>query len=166
MPANSGTTDILRAGDKVTITLSGVPDNGYNILVQIPPSGKITLPNLSQSFQAAGRDVGELAEAISEAYRTEKIYSNPHVSVFAETRFINVSGDVRSPSRVPYTPDLTLMTAIISCGGFDEYADRHHVRITRGTQLFQVDCSQILNHPGTDPPVYPGDQIYVPRTAF
>ena len=86
--------------------------------------------------------------------------------ILPETRFVNVGGDVRSPSRVQYTPDLTLLSTINSCGGFDEYADRRHVRIIRGGQVFQVDCVAASKVVGADPAVYPGDQITVPRTPF
>jgi hypothetical protein len=29
-----------------------------------------------------------------------------------------------------------------------------------------VDCVRAISTPGADPAVYPGDQIYVPRTMF
>jgi len=156
----------MRVGDTITIRLTGVPDNGYVIEIQIPAAGTITVPLLTQSFAAAGRTAGQLAGDISDAYKAGKIYTNPHVVVLPETRYVNVGGDVRSPMRVQYTPDLTLLSTINSCGGFDEYADRRHVRIIRGSQIFQVDCVAAARTPGSDPPVYPGDEITVPRTPF
>jgi len=53
-----------------------------------------------------------------------------------------------------------------SCGGFTEYANRRAVRIIRGQQVIVVDCVKAVGTIGADPPVYPGDQIYVPRTMF
>ena len=157
----------MRVGDKVTITLAGVPQGEeYVHEFQIPDSGDVTVPNLTQSFHAAGIRPGELAGEIATAYRNSRIYTNPNVTVIPEDRFVNVSGDVRSPLRVVYTPDLTLLGVISAAGGFDEYADKHRVRIVRGAQLFIVDAQKATTTPGGDVLVYPGDQITVPRTIF
>jgi len=158
--------DLIRVGDKITIQLAGVPDDGWIHEFQIPPSGEITVPLLTQSFPAAGHTVADLGAQISDAYKSQKIYSEPVVTVLAEDRYINVGGDVHSPSRVVYSADSTVMSTINACGGFTDYADRRHVRILRGKQVIQVDCVLAAQSPGNDPPVYPGDQIYVPRTMF
>jgi protein involved in polysaccharide export with SLBB domain len=160
-------SDGIRVGDKITIRLTGVPsDEGYINEYQVPESGEITLPDLTRSFHALGLRPGDLASEITAAYKDEKIYTNPNVTVIPEERFVNVGGDVRSPSRVLYTPDLTLLSAINSCGGFDEYADKHHVRIVRGSQVIIVDAAIAARTPGADPIVFPGDQITAPRTIF
>ncbi len=160
-------SDAMRVGDKVTITLAGVPQGEeYVHEFQIPDSGDITVPDLTQSFHAVGILPGELAGRIAQAYRDSKIYTNPNVTVIPEDRFVNVSGDVRTPLRVLYTPDLTLLGVISAAGGFDEYADKHHVRVVRGAQLLVVDAQKATNTPGSDILVYPGDQITVPRTIF
>jgi protein involved in polysaccharide export with SLBB domain len=156
----------MRVGDKVTIRLSGVPDQGYFNEYQIPASGDLTVPYLTQSFHAAGRNPEDLAAEISGAYKSQKIYTNPDVTVLAEDRFVNVGGDVRNPSRIIYSPDSTLMSTINASGGFDEFANKHAVRILRGSQVIVVDCVKAIETPGADPAVFPGDQIYVPRTPF
>jgi len=160
---SSGT---IRVGDKITVQLSGVPDSGYIQEFQVPASGDITVPLLTQSFHAVGANPSDLAAQIRAAYVNQKIYTNPVVNVLAEERYISVGGDVRSPSRVVYSADSTLMSTINSCGGFDEYANRRAVRILRGQQVIVVDCVKAAETPGADPLVYPGDQIYVPRTPF
>lgn len=163
----SAANDTIRIGDKITVRLTGVPSGDeYINEIQIPPSGTITVPLLSQSFTAAGHTAGALAEDIAAAYQTQKIYSTPNVTIIPEERFVNVGGDVRGPTRVLYTPDLTLLSAINACGGFDEYADRRHVRILRGSQTFTIDCVAAVRTTGGDPPLYAGDQIFVPRTIF
>lgn len=167
--ASMGSTpsDAMRVGDKITVTLAGVPQGEeYVHEYQISDSGDLTVPNLTQSFRAIGMRPGELAAQIATAYRNSRIYTNPNVTVIPEERFVNVSGDVHAPTRVLYTPDLTLLGVISAAGGFDEYADKHHVRIVRGAQLFVVDAQKATTTPGGDVLVYPGDQITVPRTIF
>ena len=159
-------SDLVRVGDKITVQLSGVPDQGYFVEKQIPPSGDFTLPYLTQSFQAVGKNTPQLAAEITDAYKAQKIYTNPVVSVLEEERYITVGGEVRSPTNVPYRPDLTIVGVINTCGGFTEFANRKSVRVIRGKQEFYVDLIKAVAVPGSDPPVYPGDQIYVSRTVF
>jgi len=169
-PAASSTpSDGMRVGDKITIRLTGVPsDEGYINEYQIPESGTITLPDLTRTFHAAGMRPGDLASQITDAYKSDKIYTNPNVTVIPEERFVSIGGDVRGPTRVLYTPDLTLLSAINACGGFTEYADKHHVRIIRNGEVIIVDAAAAAKgSPGAiDPIVYPGDQITIPRTIF
>jgi protein involved in polysaccharide export with SLBB domain len=156
----------IRVGDKITVQLAGVPDDGWIHEFEIPSSGDITVPLLTQSFHAAGANPSDLANQISTAYKSQKIYTNPLVTVLPEERYISVGGDVRGPSRVLYSPDSTVMSTINATGGFDEFANKRAVRIIRGQQVIVVDCVKAAETPGADPPVYPGDQIYVPRTPF
>jgi len=160
------TNAVIRAGDKITIRLSGVPDEGYFNEIEVPASGDITVPLLTQAFHAAGLNASELGTQIADAYKNQKIYTNPVVTVIAEERYINVGGDVRGPSNVIWRPDSTVMSTINASGGFTEYANRRAVRILRGKQVIEVDCVKAAQSPGADPAVYPGDQIYVPRTMF
>jgi len=160
-------SDSIRIGDKITVRLSGVPQGDeYINEIQVPESGDITVPYLTQSFHAAGSRPGELAARIAQAYRDSRIYTNPNVTVIPEERFVSVGGDVRTPMSVLYRPDLTLLGAINGAGGFTEYADKRHVRIIRGTQKYTINANVALSQPGNDPAVYPGDQIFVPRTPF
>jgi polysaccharide export outer membrane protein len=165
-PGSTAPVDVIRPGDKITVRLTGVPSDEYVIEVQVPASGDITVPLLTRSFHAAGSNSATLADDISNAYKTDKIFTNPNVTVIPEERFVNVGGDVRGPTRVLYTPDMTLLTAINSCGGFTEYANKRAVRITRGSQIFTVNAVLATNTPNADPKVYPGDTIFVPRTIF
>ena len=167
LPPSAAPADAIRVGDKITVRLFGVPmDEQYVNEIEIPESGDITVPDLKDSFHAAGSRPGELENRIAQAYRDQKIYTNPNVTVNPEERYVNITGDVHMPLRVIYTTDLTVLGAISAAGGFDEYADKHHVRILRGSQLIILDAQKATNTPGTDLIVYPGDQITVPRTIF
>ncbi len=77
-----------------------------------------------------------------------------------------MGGDVRNPARVIYTPDLTLLDAINACAGFDEYADRHKVRIIRGKEDPIIVDAVAAQKGGNNPSLYPGDKVYVPRTPW
>ena len=156
----------MRVGDKHHPAELALPDNGFFNEKQIPDSGDINLPLLTQSFHAAGRNTAEIAADITETYKSQKIYTNPVVAVLSEEQFIIVGGDVRGPTNVVWRPDSTLMSTINACGGFTEFANRRAVRILRGQQVIEVDCIKAINTPGADPPVYPGDQILFPAPCF
>ncbi len=167
---NASSSDFIRSGDKIDIRLTGVPDpttEGYFITVQVPASGDISVPLIKgHAFHATGKTTSDLAEEIMEAYKANKIYTTPVITIIQEERFVSVGGDVRMPQRVPYTADMTLLGAINACGGFTEYAKRGSVRILRGQQVIQVDANAAARSAGSDPIVRPGDQVYVPRTMF
>jgi len=163
---NSG--DLIRVGDKLTIKLTGVPDAGTFDEVAIPATGDISMALLKdRTFHAVGRTTDDLAQEIMAAYKEKKIYTFPHITILFEERYVNVGGDVRTPQRVVYTSDLTLLGAINACGGFTEYAKRGAVRILRpGQQPFIVNATDAAKNQGADPHLQPGDQIYVPRSPF
>ena len=157
---------LLRVGDKITVQITGTPDGGSIVEKQIPASGAIDLQYLSTPIKAAGLNPADLAVQITQAYLTQKIYKTLVVNVLPEVQYITVGGDVRGPTNLPYRPDLTMIGVINACGGFTEFANRRSVRIIRGNQVIYVDCNKAISDPGADPPVYPGDQIFVPRTPF
>ena len=98
IPAAEGggfSSDIIRVGDKITIQLSGVPDGGFYVEKQIPPSGDYTLPLLTQTFVAVGKTTSQVSEEVTDAYKAQKIYTNPVVSVLAEERYITIGDDAK-----------------------------------------------------------------------
>ena len=54
---------------------------------------------------------------------------------------MNVGGAVRS-RRVPFTEDMTLLTAINAAGGFNDFADQKRVRVLRGSEVKVCDVRQ------------------------
>jgi len=147
--------------------LTGVPDEGFIIQIQIPASGEVTVPLIKDhAFRAAGRAPADLASDIMATYKAEKIYTTPVITITQDVRYVSVGGDVRNPQRVVYTSDLTLLGAINACGGFTEYAKKNAVRVLRGQQVIIVDATKAAKVSGADPHLQVGDQVYVPRTVF
>ena len=87
-----------------------------------------------------------------------------NVSVHAEGRYFYVDGYVKIPSRQPHQGELTVLKAIAAAGGFNEFANKKKVLLTRANkQQFTVDCVKALKDPRLDLPIYPGDKITVPQ---
>ena len=84
----------------------------------------------------------------------------------AAQRFVNVSGDVRTPQRVPYTSDLTVLGAISASGGFTDYADQRKVRLMRNGKAQLIDIKAVRSNPSLDIGLIPGDHIEVPQSFW
>ena len=82
------------------------------------------------------------------------------------SRFVNVGGAVRTPSRVPFTEDMTLLTAINAAGGFNDFADQKRVRLLRGNEAKIYDVRQFRRDPSQDVKLRPGDRVEVPQSFF
>jgi len=81
-------------------------------------------------------------------------------------RFVNVGGAVRNPSRVAFTEDLTLLSAINAAGGFNDFADQRHVRLLRGSNVKIYDVRKFRRDPSLDVGLQPGDKVEVPQSFF
>jgi polysaccharide biosynthesis/export protein VpsN len=94
-------------------------------------------------------------------YKSREIYTNPNVVITmqAQSRFVNVGGEVKAPQRVPFTPDLTILSAINAAGGFSSFAEERKVRLLRDNKLMIIDVNKIRANPSRDVQLQPGDRI-------
>jgi hypothetical protein len=77
-------------------------------------------------------------------------------------RFVSVSGGVRQPQRLTWSPDLTLGSAIGNCAGLNDFGSPKGVRIIRDGKIFGVfNYNEILKDPSKDQKLLPGDQVLV-----
>ncbi len=160
----------LRVGDNVEIKVSGVPPTemaGFGIF-PIANDGTINVPHLDRPVPAAGLTASQLQKNLEALYIQQQIYTKPTfvVSTQGTIRFVNVSGAVRNEGRFPWTPDMTLLTAINAAGGFNDFANHKNVRLMRGDTVTQHNVAQIRANPTLDVPVKPGDTIMVQQRLF
>ncbi|MDB6146792.1 MAG: polysaccharide export protein [Spartobacteria bacterium] len=165
-----GQSAMLRIGDPIELKIGGVPQDEQlqvNNTYTIDSSGSISLPYINK-VKADGLTPSQLARSIEESYRSGKIYTNPNVTILMQpaARFVNVGGAVRTPSRVPFTEDMTLLTAINAAGGFNDFADQKRVRLLRGNTAKVFDIRQFRKDPSKDAKLQPGDRVEVPQTFF
>jgi len=168
---SGGTSGVpLRAGDVINIRIAGVPMSETQFFsgnYTVDPEGFVNMPYIG-NIKAAGLLQHELQELVEKTYKERGIYTNPSIMLNfpGVSRFVNVEGDVRRPSRVGYTPDMTLMSALIAAGGLTDYADLRKIQIVRDGQSQIHDIRAIRRQPDLDVPVMPGDTIFVPRSFF
>ncbi len=165
--AQSGNAQ-LRIGDLLDLRISGVPADDIGQIsgtYTVDNEGNLNLPYIGK-VRAVGFSAGALQTSIQNRYIQDKIFTNPTVLIMTAGggRFVNISGDVRAPQRVAFTPDMTLLKAITAAGDFTEYANRRKVRLLRGGESLVVDVKKIRDNPSLDIPLKPGDDIFVPRS--
>ena len=160
----------LRVGDPIEIKIGGVPNEEQvqvNNTYTVDTNGSVNLPYINR-VRAAGLTPAQLARSIEETYRANKIYTNPNITILMQptSRFVNVGGAVRLPTRVPFTEDITLLTAVNAAGGFNDFADQKRVRLLRGNEVKVYDVRQFRRDPSLDVKLQPGDRVEVPQTFF
>ena len=137
-------------------------------LVPVRPDGKITLPLLND-VQAAGLTPMELANVISEGLK--KYINNPQVTVSVSTinsRRVYVTGEVTKPGAFPLLPNMTVLQALTSAGGFTQFAKIKSVYVLRveGGKQTKIPFNYKAVIEGKKPEenieLQPGDTVVVP----
>lgn len=159
----------FKKGDSFDLRLSGQDSemtNGGRATYTIDDKGMIDVPSLGQ-LKVEGLLPGQVHDLVLKAAEEKKLFPHPIVVVTAAGGpRINVTGEVVTPQRLPYTPGMTLMNAINGCSGFTGYADKKHIKLTRGGKVLIFDALEILKNPSRDFKLLPGDQIVVKQTLW
>jgi protein involved in polysaccharide export with SLBB domain len=161
---------VLRIGDPIELKIGGVPieeQQQVNNTYTVDSTGAVNLPYINK-VHAEGLTPAQLAQAIEGSYRSNKVFTNPTVTILMQptARFVNVGGAVRQSMRVPFTEDITLLSAINAAGGFNDFADQKHVRLLRGNTAKVFDVRQFRRDPSLDVKLQPGDRVEVPQSFF
>jgi polysaccharide export outer membrane protein len=156
----------LRPGDQIEMKLGGVPSTEITAvsgIYTIDGDGNVNLPHIGR-VKIAGLTPGAAESTLENAYKSREIYTDPNIVITmqAQSRFVNVGGEVKFPQRVPFTPDLTILSAINAAGGFSSFADGRKVRLLRDNKLMIIDVNKIRANPSLDLQVLPGDRIEAP----
>lgn len=159
--------EVFRVGDTLTIVYSDLPQITPAFEGKIKEDGSVTLL-LNKAFTAAGKTAGQLEKEIREYYVPRYFkYMTATVKTLETTRWYYVYGEVRAPNRYMYTSRLTVLQAITSAGGFTDFANKKKLKLNRVDGRSEIiNWSKAMTEPKSDPEVYPGDTIHVPRRIW
>jgi len=164
-PANLS-PDLLRTGDRITITFAGTPTPVEKHEEQIREDGFIYPPLLGQAIVAAGKTIGQLQDELQKLY-VPPYFKAATVTVKRQESYFFVGGRVKNGGQKAYLSEMTVLKAIQAAGDFDEYANRKNVQIIRADGRKETEnCAKALKNPKLDKPIYPGDQIIVPQRWY
>ena len=161
----------LRAGDTFDLRIGGVPADEMGVITgnyTIDGDGFMNISYLSK-LRVGGMTASQIQSLVERSYVDRGIFTHPTVVITVNpgARFVNVGGSgMKGESRVPYTPDMTLLTAITAGGGLNDYADPKRVRLLRSGQVQVINCNEIRRNPEKDIKLLPGDIIQVPQSLF
>ncbi len=136
--------------------------------VPVRPDGKISLPLLND-VQAAGLTPMKLAAVIADGLT--KYINNPQVTVTVSeinSRRIYVTGEVSRAGAFPLLPNMTVLQALSSSGGFTQFAKIKNIYVLRsedGKQVklpFNYKDAVKGKKPEQNVLLQPGDVIVVP----
>jgi polysaccharide export outer membrane protein len=149
--------------DKLAISVFGLPELSQT--VQVDAAGRIAIP-LVGALDAAGRTPAEISSEISRRLAT--YVREPQVAVNldnAASQVVTVDGQVTQPGLYPVTANMTLIRAIASARGANEFARLDDVVIFRTVGDRQLaalyNLAAIRRGTYSDPSVYAGDVIIV-----
>lgn len=151
--------------DKLVIDVFGIPEMS-NKEVQTDAGGRISFP-VAGVIQAAGQSPAELATMLERRLHAGGI-RNPQVSVnLRETvsQVITVDGQVKEPGLYPVIGRMTLMRAVATAKGTDEFAKLSEVVVIRTVAgqkyagLYSLKAIRAGAYP--DPEVYANDVVIV-----
>lgn len=168
--------------DKYTLAISDrlsfriVEDEEDPKALVVMDSGELEVPYLGR-FAAVGKTCKELARALKVELEKEYYYQATiivAVDLMARSRGkVYLVGPVRAPGpqEIPSDEVLTLSKAILRAGGFNDFADKQRVKVTRKAEaggadrVFTVNVGEVLEKGRTesDLPLKPGDLIYIPE---
>jgi polysaccharide export outer membrane protein len=152
--------------DVVRIDVWKEPDISRTIPVR--PDGKISLPLLND-VQASGLTAMQLASALHDSL--SKYLTNPQVTVTVteiNSRRVYITGEVAHAGALPLLPNMTVLQALSSAGGFTQFARPKNIYILRTEGGKQVkhpfNYKEVVkgNLPEQNILLQPGDVIVVP----
>lgn len=155
--------------DKLTIDVFGIEELSKKE-VQTDASGRISFP-LAGVVEAAGRTPAEVEEILEQRLRTGFV-RDPQVTVnLKETvsQVITVDGQVREPGLYPVIGRMTLIRAVATAKGTDEFAKLDDVvvfRTVNGQQYAALYNLKVIRRGGyPDPEVFANDVVVVGDSA-
>lgn len=162
LPVLSATrADVYRLGVDDQIRVITYGEDQLSEDYRIDNSGNISVPLLG-SVHAAGLSTAQLGNTIAEELEAKKLLRSPSVSIEVTAyRPIFVLGEVVKPGQYPYQPDMTLLTAVASAGGFTYRAVQGYAYVIRqGATKSEVGRLQPQGY------VVPGDVIKIYERTF
>ena len=162
----AGPDYVIGADDNLHISVWKEPDLTNTLPVR--PDGKISMPLLND-VQAAGLTSMQLAGSLREGL--SKYLTSPQVTVTVteiNSRRVYITGEVTHAGALPLLPNMTVLQALSSAGGFTQFAKLKNIYVLRTEGGKQVkhpfNYKEVVkgNLAEQNVVLQPGDVIVVP----
>ena len=161
--------DRLGVDDAFSVRVYGEPEMSGDY--RVGTDGTIDFP-LAGRIVVKGLGIGEIQQEIVDHLKGRYLL-NPQVTVMVKewnSRKVSVLGQVSRPGAVPYFPNMTIVDAIASAGGFTGVAAKNAVNLRREvtgkveTRTFPV--ADITEGRSPNVTILPGDVLVVQERLF
>ena len=163
----------LQPGDVVRVQVFQEPDLDREL--RVSQDGQIALPMIGQ-VEVKNRTLSSVEKTVRELYDRDYLV-NPQVNITVLTyqkRSVNVMGAVNAPQAIEYPPEQTLsiLDAISRAGGFNRFADRKKVVLTRTfadghSDKYTINTDQLISGVSSERWVLlKDDVIFVPESVL
>lgn len=163
-------SDRIGIDDVFDVRVFGEPDMSGSY--RVATDGSIDFP-LAGRLEVAGTTTIEL-QRVLVARLKDGYLKNPQVSVMMKewnSRKVSVLGQVKNPGPVSYRPNMTIVDAIASAGGFTPIAAKNSVNLRREagggkvqTRIYPV--ASISEGQAPNVLILPGDVLVVDERLF
>jgi protein involved in polysaccharide export with SLBB domain len=161
--------DRIGVDDTFDVRVYGEPE--LTGVFRVATDGTIDYPLVGR-VQVSGLRTGEIQKLLVDKLK-DRILKDPQVVVTIKDRNsqkISVLGQVSKPGQVSYYPNMTIVDAIASAGGFTGIAAKNSVNLRREvdgkieTHVYPV--ADISEGRSTNVNVLPGDVLVVDERVF
>jgi len=166
VPATDDPAYVIGEDDVLNVDVWKEPEISRTVPVR--PDGKISLP-LINDVQAVGLTPSQLGMAITE--KLKKFLAEPQVTVIVaaiNSRRVYIVGEVTRAGAFPMLPNMTVLQALSSAGGFTQFANQKGIYVLRnegGKQVkYPFNYKEAIRGQRPDQNILlkPGDTIVVP----
>src|SRR6185369_1304757 len=154
---------IIGPEDQLAIVVWGNAQLSGTFLVA--PDGRISLGLINESV-VAGLNRGQLQTRRVQKLKEGGFLKDPTVTVnitgFNSKKYF-IQGEVFHPGSSPLVVPTTVLQALVSAGGFKDFANKGKIRILRGTKTLNFNYNQVISgkHLEQNILLEPGDIIIV-----
>ena len=157
---------VIGAEDHLSVSVWKEPE--LTMMVVVRPDGSISLP-LINDVNAAGLTPMQLAAHVTA--RLKQFLAEPRVTIIVtqiNSRRFYVLGEVGRPGAFPLLPNMTVLQALSTAGGFREFANPSKIYVLRNENgkatKYPFNYKQVIagKRVEQDIQLKPGDTIVVP----
>ena len=158
------------AEDVLQIQVADHPE--LSVTVTVIDDGTVTLP-LAGSIKVGGLTVDQMIQKLNEIYN-QRFVANPSIAinlVRTQQKKFYVYGEVRAPGAYPFSEGISVLRAVVTAGGFTDFANKRKVKILRQKsdvkKTLKVNIKKIeRGNQEEDLEIAAGDIIAVPKGWF
>jgi polysaccharide export outer membrane protein len=164
---------LIQTGDQIFIR--HLIDADYDVLANVAPDGRITVPGIALPIKVGGRTVEDVRAELMRRYHEESGIKSPSFALDLKSTgapYVYVSGEVQRPGYLDVgSQERSILQIIAAAGGWLPTAKTKEVLVVRqgvdGKQLiFSLDLEKVMNGTDLDQNVLlrPKDVVLVPPT--